>query len=635
MPASDGQVHYSIVGEGTYTQTTGGNVVIPTGSLGIISNNGTSWSIDDVVALPSAVVSSENGQSTTIAQSQKRVTDIANAMGITGVAVETDETLIVGNTATTTTGQSGFRYFQYENKNIFRGRKVIRLRINSNNSGTLTVVRIKGSGTANFEVNNIVTLNVTAGSASYNITAPELEIGETIALGIPGDTALLRYNNTGANPVGGKMVFYDVANSFWRSESWDVAFDVIAEGNGVKSATLESLIDKTDYIDTLQPSEYEGDIEVFKMPSEFTGSSLTTRDYFHYQNSPTLVGKKVSKVRISAITAGAFTVMKIINPVTANVQIVFEQTIQLTLGTNDYDLNIPTIAAGEFLAFRKSTDVGNFRVKAGDVNNDGGGAFIYRSIANGVWGTSQADMGIGVFIEGIVRELQVITDLENKIKLSYIEGKRISFLGDSITTYQNFIPAGNANFYPNTTVGNDVDNVNKTWWKMFLDTTGTELMVNNSWSNSRVSGSISSSFNSRLTNLGTPDILFIFGGTNDFNNNVPLGNITVGASATYDIETLTGAYMQMLKTITTNLPNTRVICMTPMRRGADQFVKSPDPLDAYNDRIIEICKLFGVEYIDTRLVGITPYNRNNYLFDSLHPNYKGMQMLKGFVVKNI
>lgn len=52
LPASDGGIHYSLVFEGTYTQTTGGNVVIPTDSLGIISNNGTSWSIDDVIALP-------------------------------------------------------------------------------------------------------------------------------------------------------------------------------------------------------------------------------------------------------------------------------------------------------------------------------------------------------------------------------------------------------------------------------------------------------------------------------------------------------------------------------------------------------------------------------------------------------
>lgn len=34
LPASDGQVHYTILPAGTYTQTSGGNVVVPAGSLG-------------------------------------------------------------------------------------------------------------------------------------------------------------------------------------------------------------------------------------------------------------------------------------------------------------------------------------------------------------------------------------------------------------------------------------------------------------------------------------------------------------------------------------------------------------------------------------------------------------------------
>lgn len=49
LPASDGQVHYSLVPIGTYTQPSGGSITIPDGFIGIISNNGTTWYLDNLV----------------------------------------------------------------------------------------------------------------------------------------------------------------------------------------------------------------------------------------------------------------------------------------------------------------------------------------------------------------------------------------------------------------------------------------------------------------------------------------------------------------------------------------------------------------------------------------------------------
>src|SRR5690606_3918336 len=54
LPPSDGNVHYSIVPAGTYTQAGGADVVVPNGSLGIIANDGTTWSLVDMVELPAA-----------------------------------------------------------------------------------------------------------------------------------------------------------------------------------------------------------------------------------------------------------------------------------------------------------------------------------------------------------------------------------------------------------------------------------------------------------------------------------------------------------------------------------------------------------------------------------------------------
>lgn len=53
LPASDGNVHYSLVGSGTYTRAGQPNVVVPDGGMGIIVDDGDSWSLGNVVELPS------------------------------------------------------------------------------------------------------------------------------------------------------------------------------------------------------------------------------------------------------------------------------------------------------------------------------------------------------------------------------------------------------------------------------------------------------------------------------------------------------------------------------------------------------------------------------------------------------
>src|SRR5690606_31907937 len=52
LPPSDGNVHYSIVPAGTYTQTGGADVVVSEGNFGIIADDGTSWSLVDMGELP-------------------------------------------------------------------------------------------------------------------------------------------------------------------------------------------------------------------------------------------------------------------------------------------------------------------------------------------------------------------------------------------------------------------------------------------------------------------------------------------------------------------------------------------------------------------------------------------------------
>lgn len=52
LPASDGNVHYSLVGEGTYTRAGQSDVVVSSGNIGVIVDDGTTWSLGSTVALP-------------------------------------------------------------------------------------------------------------------------------------------------------------------------------------------------------------------------------------------------------------------------------------------------------------------------------------------------------------------------------------------------------------------------------------------------------------------------------------------------------------------------------------------------------------------------------------------------------
>lgn len=115
-----------------------------------------------------------------------------------------------------------------------------------------------------------------------------------------------------------------------------------------------------------------------------------------------------------------------------------------------------------------------------------------------------------------------------------LKGKSISILGDSISTYQGYIPSGYACFYPETQ--NDVKDVTQTWWMQVLYNTGMRLAVNGSYSASAVCGDSQAEDSSagcstrRINELmgadGTvPDVILVYMGANDFSAPWNWGNL--------------------------------------------------------------------------------------------------------------
>lgn len=110
--------------------------------------------------------------------------------------------------------------------------------------------------------------------------------------------------------------------------------------------------------------------------------------------------------------------------------------------------------------------------------------------------------------------------------------KKVSILGDSYSTFKDYVqPDTNAVWYPSPDHRNDVVKVEQTWWYQFIHEYGYELEVNNSFSGStichtgyRKADYSDRSFITRMDKLGDPDIIFIFGATNDSWAGVPIGD---------------------------------------------------------------------------------------------------------------
>lgn len=113
--------------------------------------------------------------------------------------------------------------------------------------------------------------------------------------------------------------------------------------------------------------------------------------------------------------------------------------------------------------------------------------------------------------------------------------KKVSVLGDSYSTFGGFMsPSTNLCWYNGPDGGtekkNNVKRVEQTWWHLLITQMGYQLERNNSYSGSticctgyRKDDFSDRAFITRICNLGNPDIILVFGGTNDSWAKSPIG----------------------------------------------------------------------------------------------------------------
>lgn len=144
--------------------------------------------------------------------------------------------------------------------------------------------------------------------------------------------------------------------------------------------------------------------------------------------------------------------------------------------------------------------------------------------------------------------------------------KRLSVLGDSYSTYGGFVtPETNRCFYNGENESEDTNDVADMWWYRLIENNGFMLETNNSYSGSPIcntgyDGSDASSFSflNRMKNIGRPDVIAIFGGTNDAWASVPIGEYKYSYFAEDDFKTFRPAFAYMCEYLQKHNPNADV-----------------------------------------------------------------------------
>ena len=235
-----------------------------------------------------------------------------------------------------------------------------------------------------------------------------------------------------------------------------------------------------------------------------------------------------------------------------------------------------------------------------------------------------------------------------------LKGKKISFLGDSITTFDTYMPNSDyAKYYPCA----DVQDVEQTWWMQIVRKGDMVLGQNCGWAGSTVTGACTGSSaaagcsDQRIKDLalnGMPDIVVCFIGVNDIRTNVAKGNFTFDSQLpanTGTISTFSEAYALMVSKIMNAYRHTRVFCCSILENRNIPSGSSIDPyvypftndtgftIPQLNNCIKDICLCLGAEFVDLHACGINFWNMEEYAQDALapskacHPNANGCKLM--------
>ena len=222
------------------------------------------------------------------------------------------------------------------------------------------------------------------------------------------------------------------------------------------------------------------------------------------------------------------------------------------------------------------------------------------------------------------------------------KNKFFSILGDSISTLDGYNPPEHLVYYEGYhKFETDVFCIEDTWWGQVIESLGGNLLANDSFSGSLLSKHKSCFIPSygcsdeRTSALGkdgiSPDVIFLFMGTNDWGMKMKLYPDAEGGE---DLSVFSVAYEKTIEKLRRNYPSAEIWCFTlPINRHdprTDAVAESRPPIEEYC-RVIEGC----AERNGCGIVDLYSAALDYDTVDGFHPTAKGMKTLADATIKCI
>lgn len=213
-----------------------------------------------------------------------------------------------------------------------------------------------------------------------------------------------------------------------------------------------------------------------------------------------------------------------------------------------------------------------------------------------------------------------------------------SVLGDSYSSYKGYVqPSTNRVYYPKSMTDADkVDSYTQMWWYRFSQEYGISPDMINGYSGSSVANDtawtygVEECFIARSDNLGSPDMIIIFGGTNDaWKTRIQLGSPKYSGWTDADKEKFAPAAAYLISHIKSVYPKAQIIwiCNT----HATSSVSGGTGNDYYQ-ALHTVCDHYKVPVVDVNpdVLYYTDSDRTN---NQGHPSKTGQKQISDALIK--
>ena len=233
-------------------------------------------------------------------------------------------------------------------------------------------------------------------------------------------------------------------------------------------------------------------------------------------------------------------------------------------------------------------------------------------------------------------------------------GKKFSILGDSISTLEGYNPEGYSVFYKgDNCLKSGVTQAGDTWWDKVIKSFGGELLVNNSWSGSRVtklkgqeqlfpSGCSDERTSSLHIDDVIPDVIIVYLGTNDWAFGAKLGADTriLGEEelwAEEEFEVFDSAYSTMLTKLRENYPTSEIWCCTLCTTYMSSDSNFKFPYTYAGNHVAEYNQIirFAASRHQCFVADLYGANQPYDTIDGTHPNQEGMSTIASMVIREM